>query len=208
MRHLKDQFLKEFFKGGQFYEIIKMVKTDPSLDVELRGNSVMIYYRGGKLLTINDPYKNDQEDLLKELDKQYVSPTRKGLINPIAVPKPTIDNMEAYICKGKRAIDWYEENVARKLGEKEIQQRVAYENNFSVNAEDTAIGFGWTKIETKSGKKYTSIRCDRMNGFILDMGFRPQVGEICGNDSLCHILESFFGRIFGISYKMVKRIFA
>ena len=137
MRHLKDQFLKEFFKGGQFYEIINMVKTDPSLDVELRGNSVMIYYRGGKLLTINDPYKNDQEDLLKELDKQYVSPTRKGLINPIAVPKPTIDNMEAYICKGKRAIDWYEENVARKLGEKEIQQRVAYENNFSVNAEDT-----------------------------------------------------------------------
>ena len=137
MRHLKGRFLKEFFKGGQFYEIIKMVKTDPSLDVELRGNSVMIYYRGGKLLTINDPYKNDQEDLLKELDKQYVSPTRKGLINPIAVPKPTIDNMEAYICKGKRAIDWYEENVARKLGEKEIQQRVAYENNFSVNAEDT-----------------------------------------------------------------------
>ena len=137
MRHLKDQFLKEFFKGGQFYEIINMVKTDPSLDVELRGNSVMVYYRGGKLLTINDPYKNDQEDLLKELDKQYVSQTRKGLINPIAVPEPTIENMETYICKGKRAIDWYEENVARKLGEKEIQQRVAYENNFSVNAEDT-----------------------------------------------------------------------
>ena len=137
MRHLNGQFLKDFFKGGKFYEIINMVKTDPSLDVELRGNSVMIYYRGGKLLTINDPYKNDQEDLLKELDKQYVSQTRKGLINPIAVPKPTIDNMEAYICKGKRAIDWYEENVARKLGEKEIQQRVAYENNFSVNAEDT-----------------------------------------------------------------------
>ena len=59
MRHLNGQFLKEFFKGGKFYEIINMVKTDPSLDVELRGNSVMIYYRGGKLLTINDPYKND-----------------------------------------------------------------------------------------------------------------------------------------------------
>ena len=53
------------------------------------------------------------------------------------MPTPTIDGLELYICKAKRAIDWYEENVARKLGEKEIQQRVAYENNYSINAEDT-----------------------------------------------------------------------
>lgn len=60
-----------------------------------------------------------------------------------------------------------------------LQMRVIQndDGSISVNAEDTAIGFGWTKIETKSGKKYTSIRWDRMNGFILDMGFRPQVGE-------------------------------
>ena len=50
-----------------------MVKTDPSLDVELRGESVIVYYRGGKLLTINDPYyKNNNESLLKELDHQYI----------------------------------------------------------------------------------------------------------------------------------------
>ena len=77
MRQLKDQFLKEFFKGGQFYEIINMVKTDPFLDVELRGDCVIIYYRGGKLLTINDPYANNQKDLLEKLDKNYIPQTSK-----------------------------------------------------------------------------------------------------------------------------------
>lgn len=138
MRQLSDNFLREFLEGGRFHEIIKMVKTDPSLDVELRGESVIVYYRGGKLLTINDPYyKNNNESLLKELDHQYIYKKSRGVTNPINVPTPTIDGLELYICKAKRAIDWYEENVARKLGEKEIQQRVAYENNYSINAEDT-----------------------------------------------------------------------
>lgn len=147
MRQLNEDFLKEFLKGGQFYEIIEQVKHDPSLDVELRGKSVIIYYRGGKLLTINDPNNNDV--LLKELDHKYISIPSRKLANPIIVPTPTIEGLELYICKAKRAIDWYEENIARKLGEKEIQQRVAYENNFSVNAEDT--DFFIADIEREDG---------------------------------------------------------
>ena len=51
------------------------------------------------------------------------------------------------------------------------------DGSISINAEDTAIGFGWTKTETKGNKKYTTIRWKRMNDFLNELGFRPQVGE-------------------------------
>lgn len=51
------------------------------------------------------------------------------------------------------------------------------DGSISVNAEDTAIGFGWSKTEVKNGKEYTSIRWDRMNGFSADCGFPPRVVE-------------------------------
>lgn len=45
------------------------------------------------------------------------------------------------------------------------------DGSISVNAEDTAIGFGWFKTETKGKKKYTSIRWERMNFFSKEYGF-------------------------------------
>lgn len=45
------------------------------------------------------------------------------------------------------------------------------DGSISVNAEDTAIGYGWTKTETKNGKVYTTIRWERMNGFSAECGF-------------------------------------
>lgn len=45
------------------------------------------------------------------------------------------------------------------------------DGSISVNAEDTATGFGWIKNETKNGKTYTSIRWERMNGFSAECGF-------------------------------------
>ena len=51
------------------------------------------------------------------------------------------------------------------------------DGSISINTEDTAIGFGWTKTETKGNKKYTTIRWKRMNDFLNELGFRPQVGE-------------------------------
>lgn len=45
------------------------------------------------------------------------------------------------------------------------------DGSISVSAEDTAIGFGWTKTESKNGKPYTSVRWERMNGFSKECGF-------------------------------------
>lgn len=45
------------------------------------------------------------------------------------------------------------------------------DGSISINAEDTAIGFGWAKTEVKDGKEYTSIRWNRMNKFSAECGF-------------------------------------
>lgn len=57
--------------------------------------------------------------------------------------------------------------------------------SISVNAEDAAIGFGWT--QEKSGKMY--VKWERINGYCEEFGFSPQVGK---DD---YIPESLFYRL-------------
>lgn len=63
------------------------------------------------------------------------------------------------------------------------------DGSISVNAEDTAIGFGWTQIQSRNGKEYTSIRWERMNGFSAECGFPHEWGK---DD---YIPESLFYRL-------------
>lgn len=59
------------------------------------------------------------------------------------------------------------------------------DGSISINAEDTAIGFGWT--QEKNGKIY--VKWERLNSFCKEMGFSPLVGK---ND---YIPESLFYRL-------------
>lgn len=63
------------------------------------------------------------------------------------------------------------------------------DGSISVNAEDTAIGFGWSRTEIKNGKEYRSIMWKRMNGFLKEMGFAHECAK---ND---YIPESLFYRL-------------
>lgn len=60
------------------------------------------------------------------------------------------------------------------------------DGSISINAEDTAIGFGWIQTQVKRGKEYTSVRWERMNGFSAECGFPHKWGK---ND---YIPESLF----------------
>lgn len=51
------------------------------------------------------------------------------------------------------------------------------DGSISVNAEDTAIGYGWTQTQIKNGREYTSVRWERMNGFSADCGFPHEWGK-------------------------------
>lgn len=59
------------------------------------------------------------------------------------------------------------------------------DGSISINAEDTAIGFGWTQV--KNGKMY--VKWERINGYCKELGFSPQVGK---DD---YIPESLFYRL-------------
>ncbi|MFV0343947.1 MAG: hypothetical protein ACK5JH_13870 [Anaerocolumna sp.] len=49
--------------------------------------------------------------------------------------------------------------------------------SISINAEDTAIGFGWTQTQSKGGKEYTSIRWETLNGYCSDLDFPNKLGK-------------------------------
>ena len=116
MSILKDDYLK----------ITDYVRISPYLDMEMRGNCVMVYYRGGKILTIFEDKK--LEGLAVEY---YIDKNAKLLV-------PQIDTIEEYFAKAMHIVDIHEALVKKsKLGEKEIQQRVVYENNLSINADKT-----------------------------------------------------------------------
>lgn len=51
------------------------------------------------------------------------------------------------------------------------------DGSISVNAEDTAVGYGWTQTQTKNGKQYTSIRWETLNGYCRELGFPNLLGK-------------------------------
>ena len=63
------------------------------------------------------------------------------------------------------------------------------DGSISVNAEDTAIGFGWTQTQNKNRKKYTSVRWETLNGWCRTFGFPNSLGK---DD---YIPESLFYRL-------------
>jgi len=54
-----------------------------------------------------------------------------------------------------------------------VRTIVNQDGSISINAEDTAIGFGWYQV--KNNIKYP--KWERMNNFIMEFGFSPQVGK-------------------------------
>lgn len=124
-RSISSSFLEQL-KTGSLKSITDYVRVDPYLDLELRGDRVMIYYRGGKVLTV------DEKGVLTGLvDEYYLSPDTERIL-------PSIDGLHDYLAHAKHIVDIHEANPEySKLGEKEIQQRVVYENNLSVNADNT-----------------------------------------------------------------------
>lgn len=123
-RSISSSFLEQL-KTGSLKSITDYVRVDPYLDLELRGDRVMIYYRGGKVLTV------DEKGVLTGLvDEYYLSPGTERIL-------PSIDGLHDYLAHAKHIVDIHESIQNSKLGEKEIQQRVVYENNLSVNADKT-----------------------------------------------------------------------
>lgn len=75
-RRISDEFRDEL-KTGKLKKLLDYVLEDDSLCLELRGEAVNIYYRGGSLFKIDDKY-NITFDLGYDKDKK-LEPVKKSL---------------------------------------------------------------------------------------------------------------------------------
>lgn len=78
MRALNDSFLNAFLVGGKLFPLLDLVRKDHTLCMELRGEYVEIYYRGGLLYKIDDNeygnykiYYNENYKILNKQNKNY-----------------------------------------------------------------------------------------------------------------------------------------
>jgi len=137
-RKISNTFLKEL-KEGTLKPILEYVKNDDTLDMELRGDKVIIYYRGGKILEINDETYE-----LGGLDKGYLSDKTKTF------DKPSLTTIENYFPKAKHHMDVY--GAEKSKWELDIQQRIVQENNYSKNALSTDYFIVDTEYKDNRGR--------------------------------------------------------
>lgn len=113
-RKISDEFRDEL-KFGKLKTLLDCVLEDDSLCLELRGEAVNIYYRGGSLFKIDDKY-NIIFDLGYDKDKK---------LNP----NPDVEEAVKSIPFYKQAMDkWFHEHPKY---EREFQQIILRENNNS-----------------------------------------------------------------------------
>ena len=147
MRQLTETLFNALL-AGKLHALLEYVKNDDTLDMEFRDNSFTVYYRGGALLSVSE--KKSKKYVWNQLDAKY-NDGHKLKNNP--------ENFEEYIPEAKHLIDYHIcASKKNHLGEKEIQQLVVKENNYSPNSNDT--DYFIVDMEYKVGKKDDSPRFD------------------------------------------------
>ena len=119
-RQLSYSFVNQLLKG-KYRPVLKLVQEDDTIDMEMRGESIIVYYRGGKLFELFE------DGTMLPLDDKYG--TTEMTIG--------IDSLTTYCQQAKYLIDKYQTTVKKNLGEKEISQRIVMENNYSPYSIDT-----------------------------------------------------------------------
>lgn len=200
-RSISKTLLDKLNEEGIYHEITELVKIDPYLDMEMRGeDGVMIYYRGGKILTIHEQLG------LIGLDENYYTKEDDVYLTP------QVENILDYLCKAKHIIDIHESREKSKLVEKEFQQRVVYENNLSANADNTdyfiadvewadndtlggradIVAFRWNHMEhRKRILQLTLIEVKQGDGAIETYETKNKRGELMLSAGLCKHYEDY-----------------
>ena len=133
MRQLTENLFKELKKEeSKLHALLEYVRADDTLDMEFRGNSFTLYYRGGALLIVEE--KSDGTYNWKGITKEYLLEGK----NRYDQKHKDAEQFYEYIPEAKHIIDRYIcLGPKNHLGEKEIQQLVVKENNYSPNSQDT-----------------------------------------------------------------------
>lgn len=117
-RAINEVFMNDLLEG-KLKGLLDEVHKDDTLCLELRGNEVVIYYRGGALYTI----KKEKDDYTIEFNTSYC----KNGAHQMVIEKPDIEHAITYLPYYKQAMD-YNLGSGNKR-EREFQQLIIRENN-------------------------------------------------------------------------------
>jgi len=130
MRGLGQNFIDELVpaQSSIFSSLLEYIHGDTTLDVELRNNSLFIYYRGGKLLEVRLVYQMIPK---YTPNKKYLNPTTTATSGEIenCFQDPYKPDWKFFFPGAKQAIDIH--LSGKKTEEREYQQLVVRENNYS-----------------------------------------------------------------------------
>lgn len=125
MRRLNDNLFNDL-KTGKLHSLLEYVQNDDTLDLEFRENSFTLYYRGGEILKVGNKGESFE---WRNLNEEYLHGDKLDC---------NAEQFEEYIPKAKHLIDKHIYIATKNhLGEKEIQQLVVKENNYSPFSNDT-----------------------------------------------------------------------
>ena len=131
--------------------ILTIVQNDRTLDLELRGDRIIVYYRGCAILTVME------NGSLKKNDAKYYSHVNKrGEKYEVESIDPTNENLDEYFMHAKYAIDKFNGYV-KENAETETQQLIVKENNYSSVSNDTDYFIIDIEYKTPSGKEFDIV---------------------------------------------------
>lgn len=135
MRSLGEDFLSDL-KDGRLAELTAMVRFDTSLCLELRGDYINVYYRGGNLMELRRS-KRSAGEYVVSFDSNYFAAGEE-----IALPDGAVRSrveLARWLSSWpalKRAIDRWVSST-RANAEREFQQLAVRDNNFGSVARAT-----------------------------------------------------------------------
>jgi hypothetical protein len=123
-RSLNDKFLKDLL-AGELKELLSVVKKDSTIDLQFRGNSVDIYYRGGKILHL---IQNNKEYTF-QIDESYFKNGDKILFS-------NLNEWINQLALIKQARDFHYTSD-KNTAEREFQQLIIRTNNYERTSNST-----------------------------------------------------------------------
>ena len=169
-RQLDKEFISDLL-GGQLKELLDYVKRDNSLDLEIRENYINIYYLGGNILKVS---KNGNTYSFG-FDFNYLKkwPFLQGTT---ILKHQTDQNWNSYFPLAKQAMDFYFSKSAKE--EREFQQLVVRENNYSSIANSTDFFIIDIEYDNKAGARFDIVAVEWPSVASirkLHNGFKPKL---------------------------------
>lgn len=169
MRGLTQIFFDELYSGS-LNSLLVYVKSDNTLDLEIRENYINIYYRGGNILRVS----NKRSSFQFYFNEKYYK-NRQFILPTINIYKENND-WNNFFPLAKQAMDYYFTKDSKQ--EREFQQLVIRENNNSSIANGTDYFIIDIEYDNHANARFDLIAVEwpsNSSNRKLSKGFKPKL---------------------------------